>query len=45
MAEDILLELAALCRQRSATYGLLARLYRVEVDQEFLDVLHGMRLP
>lgn len=45
MADEILTELAALCGQRSATYGLLARLYRVEVDQEFLDVLHGMRFP
>jgi len=45
MANELLTELAGLCRQRSATYGLLARLYRVEVDQEFLDVLHGMRFP
>ena len=45
MADDMLLELAALCKQRSATYGLLARFYRVEMDQTFLDVLHGMRFP
>jgi TorA maturation chaperone TorD len=45
MADALLTELATLCRQRSSTYGLLARIYRVEVDQEFLDTLHGMRFP
>ena len=45
MADATLNDLAVLCAQRSATYGLLARLYRVEVDQELLDELHGMRFP
>ena len=31
--------------QRAATDGLLARLYRVEVDQPLLDELHSMRFP
>lgn len=44
-ADTMLADLAALCDQRSATYGLLARLYRVEVDQELLDRLHAMRFP
>ena len=30
---------------RAKTYGLLARLYRVEVDQPLLDELRGMRFP
>lgn len=37
--------LIALCEQRSNTYGLLARLYSKEVDQELLDALCGMRFP
>ena len=32
-------------RRRSATYGFLARLYRVEVDEDFLHELKGMRFP
>ena len=31
--------------QRAATYSLLARLYRVEIDQPFLDELKGLRFP
>ena len=38
-------ELIKLIEQRAATYGLLSRLFRVEVDQELLDELHGMRFP
>lgn len=38
-------ELAVLCDQRASQYGLLARLYRVEVDRELLDELCGMRFP
>ena len=35
-------ELIKLIEQRAATYGLLSRLFRVEVDQELLDELHGI---
>lgn len=45
MADATLADIAALCRQRAATYGLLGRLYRVEVDQALLDNLHAMRFP
>lgn len=45
MADASLADLAALCRQRAVTYGLLARLYRVEIDRAFLDDLHAMRFP
>ncbi len=38
-------ELITLMEQRAATYGLLSRLYRVELDQEMLDQLRGMRFP
>ena len=38
-------ELAALMRDRAAMYGLLARLYRVEVDRALLDELRAMRFP
>lgn len=38
-------ELTALMGQRSATYGLLARLYRSEVDEALLDELRHVRLP
>lgn len=38
-------ELAELCESRAATYGLLARLYRREVDQAMLEELTGMRYP
>lgn len=31
--------------QRAATYGLLSRLYRVEIDEPFLQELQGMRFP
>lgn len=37
--------LAALISQRADTYGLISRLYRVEVDQELLDELCSMRFP
>lgn len=32
-------------RQRAATYGLLSRLYRVEVDEALLEKLRGTRFP
>ena len=38
-------ELIEVLRQRSATYLLLARLYRSEIDQPLLDELHGMLYP
>ena len=31
--------------QRAATYGLLSRMYRVEIDEPFLQELRGMRFP
>lgn len=37
--------LADAARKRSATYGLLSRLYRVEVDPGFMDELKSMRFP
>lgn len=37
--------LVEVLRQRSATYALLARLYRAEIDQPLLDELHGMLYP
>lgn len=43
--EATLNEFITLNEQRAATYGLLSRLYRVEIDQELLDELHGMRFP
>ena len=39
--EVALSELIEVFRQRSATYTFLSRLYRKEIDQEFLDELHG----
>ena len=38
-------ELAEMMRQRAATYSLLARLYRVEVDQPLLDELKRRTFP
>lgn len=38
-------ELARLNTQRAATYGMLARLYRNEIDEAFLEELRGMRYP
>lgn len=38
-------ELESLLEGRIATYGLLARLYRSEVDQELLDEMCSMRFP
>lgn len=38
-------ELARLNTQRAATYSLLARLYRNEIDEAFLTELRGMRYP
>ena len=38
-------ELIKLIEQRAATYSLLSRLFRVEIDQQLLDELHGMRFP
>lgn len=37
--------LIGLLEARSATYALLARLYRKEIDQELLDEMHGMLYP
>lgn len=38
-------ELARLNMQRAATYGMLARLYRNEIDDAFLTELRSMRYP
>lgn len=38
-------ELAGVMEGRAKTYGLLARLFRVEVDQPLLDELRAMRFP
>jgi TorA maturation chaperone TorD len=38
-------ELKELLKQRSATYMLLSRLYRQEIDRELLDEMHGMLYP
>ncbi|OUO86985.1 dehydrogenase [Gordonibacter sp. An230] len=38
-------DLAQLNRQRAGTYGLLSRLYRVEVDEDLLEELRAMRFP
>ena len=43
--EATMQELVKLNEQRAATYGLLSRLYRVEVDQPLLDELRSMRFP
>lgn len=37
--------LAQVCDQRAATYGLLSRLYRSEVDEELLGHMRTMRFP
>ncbi|WP_261429135.1 TorD/DmsD family molecular chaperone [Xiamenia xianingshaonis] len=46
-AEDemTLEELAAMCDNRAATYGLIARLYYAEVDEALFDELVAMRYP
>lgn len=38
-------EIASLCRSRAATYGLLARLFRTEVDEALLSQLKASRFP
>lgn len=38
-------DLAALCENRAATYDLLSRLYRVEVDEPLLAEMKAMRFP
>lgn len=43
--EEMTEELIALIEQRAATYGMIARLYRSEVDQALLDKMHGMLFP
>lgn len=39
------LELAGLCRGRAATFELLARVFRLEVDDELLEALSTMSFP
>lgn len=38
-------DVAGVLGRRSATYALLSRLYRTEIDQELLDEMHGMLYP
>ncbi len=38
-------ELAAFMRSRAETYGMLARIFRVEADEPFVKELRGMRFP
>jgi len=45
MDEETKAALISITKQRSATYGLLSRLYRAEVDEEFLKEMNGMRFP
>jgi TorA maturation chaperone TorD len=48
MAEDTdgtLLQLKGLCEGRASTYGLLARMFRSEMDQQLIDELHDRRYP
>lgn len=40
-----LAQIADLMNMRARTYGMLARLFRVEVDKETLDEMRGMRFP
>ena len=42
---DDLLQLAEANERRALTYGLLSRLYRVEIDADLLAELRGMRFP
>lgn len=43
--QELFAALAEANRKRAAVYGLLSRIYRVEMNQEFLDELKGMRFP
>ena len=43
--KDSIAQLADITKQRAATYDLLARLFRVEVDQHLLDDLLGRTFP
>lgn len=43
--QELFTGLAEANRKRAAVYGLLSRIYRVEMNQEFLDELKGMRFP
>lgn len=45
MAKNEFKDIMELMKKRAATYGLLARLYRVEIDREALDQLQSMRFP
>ncbi len=44
-ADEALPAIAEATERRAALYALLSRLYRVEVDQEFLDELKGASFP
>ncbi len=38
-------DLISLMQARASTYGMLARLYRKEIDEQTLDELQSMRFP
>lgn len=44
-AQPETIDFAQVLHGRMATYQLLARFFRVEVDQDFLDLLHKMEYP
>lgn len=43
--EATMADFIKLNQQRAATYGLLSRLYRVEIDEDLLEELRGIRFP
>lgn len=45
LSQEEMKELIKLIEQRAATYSMLSRLYRVEIDEELLAELQGMRFP
>lgn len=45
MPNDTQIDLISLMQARASTYGMLARLYRKEIDEKTLDELQSMRFP
>lgn len=43
--DEAMAQLVKVLRRRMSTYSLISRLFRVEVDQPFLDELKAMRFP
>lgn len=44
-SSDILESYARVCDNRAWTYGFISRLFKREIDQEFIDAVQGVRLP